>query len=527
MPLYPYQEEAVKSILQDLALTNDALLCVLPTGTGKSHVIAALIQYVLKDKTYCRVLMLTHRQEIINQNKNKLQEYAPNLPIGIYSAALKEKELTKRVTFASITSIYKKAYQLGRIDYIIIDEAHLVPLIKSGCYRSFIEECQKINKLVRIIGFTATPYRLDGGLLLEGNERIFTKITYELSIKKAIDDKYLSPVTTKSSSNELSITTDKITGSDFNLHEIEKSFFSKAPALVVKDIIERASICNSILIFTATIAQGFEVYLELVSLGQLSSILTGKTKVKERNKTIQDFKNTNIKFLINCAVLTTGFDAPNIDCIVLLRPTISTALYVQMVGRGMRLFPGKERCLVLDYGRNIETHGPIDNLSIKCLPAATKQQKTQKICPGCAALIIYISSICPQCGHIFMRADILTYDIKPTDMDILCGNAQIVTLFVTSCIYESYIKPMKTPSLLVTYICGRKKIKKWICIEHSGIPGQLAMSWWHYACMSNSATPITVEEALGRTKELRQPYSITIKRSDYAKYPEIVKINYA
>ncbi|MBI2519750.1 MAG: DEAD/DEAH box helicase [Bdellovibrio sp.] len=354
-----YQKSAVEKTIAYFQRKRDPAVIVLPTGAGKSLVIAELAK-IAKG----RVLVLAHVKELVEQNHAKFSSYG--LEAGIYSAGLNRKQTTQKVIFGSIQSIARADTEiLQGFTLLIIDECHRVNMEEETQYSAVIKALSMSNPNICILGLTATPYRLGFGWIYEFNQngeikieietqgkRFFKQCVYELPLSYMIQNKYLTqpvkihiPVTCY----DFSELTDK--GRMYTLQEVEDLIKQqkRLTPLIIKNIIDITESYNrnGVMIFSSTVNHAEEI-LNYLPKGQ-ARLVIGDTEVSERDKIIEDFKQKKIKYLVNVSVLTTGFDAPHVDVIAILRPTESAGLYQQIIGRGLRQSPGKQDCLVLDY----------------------------------------------------------------------------------------------------------------------------------------------------------------------------------
>jgi DNA repair protein RadD len=362
MQLRDYQIDAVNSVYEYFAGGNKGNpLVVLPTGSGKSVVIAELIRSAMAMDKDQRFIMATHVKELIAQNHEKLMTLWHNAPAGIYSAGLGKKQAHQPIIFGGIQSMRDKAEIFGYRNVIIVDECHLLPNKAEGGYHTFLNGLKKNNPNIKVIGLTATPYRMAGGHLLNGE--IFTDICFEYPILKLIERGYISPVYTKSpTAEQVDLSNVRTVAGEYNQREMQNAFMADCVTeRALDDVFKRATQHKSFLFFCAGVEHAQHTHKLLQSRGLKGAVVYDKTPANEREKAIQRLRNGTYDYLCNNAVLTTGTDIPRIDCVVLLRSTKSRGLYVQMVGRGMRLFEGKTHCLLLDYGGNVDRFGAIDN----------------------------------------------------------------------------------------------------------------------------------------------------------------------
>ncbi|ELI1809517.1 DEAD/DEAH box helicase [Vibrio fluvialis] len=355
--LRPYQADSVKAVIHYFRQHSTPAVIVLPTGAGKSLVIAELARLAKG-----RVLVLAHVKELVEQNHAKYEGYG--LKGAIFSAGLGRKETDQQVVFASVQSVVRNldAFK-NQFSLLVIDECHRVPDDKSSSYQKVITHLLELNPGMKVLGLTATPYRLGmgwiyqyhtRGLVRSEESRFFRDCIFELPIRYLLDEGFLTParlidapVLSYDFSQLKPANTGRYKESEMDL-VIEQS--KRATPQIVQQIIQLAADKQGVMVFAATVRHAQEI-LGLLPQGE-SDIVIGDTPSPERDAIIQRFKQRDLKFLVNVSVLTTGFDAPHVDLIAILRPTESVSLYQQIVGRGLRLSPGKTECLVLDYAGN-------------------------------------------------------------------------------------------------------------------------------------------------------------------------------
>ena len=385
--LRPYQLEAVENTIKYFQKKRDPAMIVLPTGAGKSLVIAELAK-IAKG----RVLILAHVKELVEQNFHKYQSWG--LEAGIFSASLGKKDHEQKAIFGSIQSVARAPDEFFQdFSLLIIDECHRVAEEGATQYQEVIQKLKNLNPQLCILGLTATPYRLGLGWIYEYSHngeikteqaRFFKQCVFELPLSYMIKNHFLTqpvkvdlPVTCY----DFSELTEK--NRMYTLAEVEELLKSQkrlTPLIVnnIVDITERFK-RQGVMIFASTIKHAEEI-LSYLPQGQ-AKLVVGDTDMKDRNQIIEDFKARQFKYLVNVSVLTTGFDAPHVDVIAILRPTESNGLYQQIVGRGLRLDPGKLDCYILDYtgmGHNLFT------------PEISDKKPAKDSVP--------VTIYCPQCG---------------------------------------------------------------------------------------------------------------------------------
>ena len=401
MMLRDYQQRAIDQLYGWFAAGSEGNPClVLPTGAGKSHIIAALVKDALQQWPETRVLMLTHQKELIEQNAEKLRQHWPNAPLGIYSASLGRRCLTEPITYAGIQSIAKRAADLGHVDLIVVDECHTINLEQTGTYRRVLSELTAINPALRVIGLTASPYRLGQGMIHEGDNALFSALIEPVTIEELIHRGHLSKLRSKHTALTLDTSGVKKAGGEFVASALEAAVDTDANnAAAVREILQRGQDRRSWLVFCSGIGHAEHINAMLQAHGIASACVTGKTSKTERERILADYKAGTLRCVTNVSVLTTGFDAPMTDLIAFLRPTLSPGLYLQMAGRGLRVADGKSDCLVLDFAGNVERHGPITAIEPPRKARKGDGESRTKTCPNCQELVGLSALTCPECGH--------------------------------------------------------------------------------------------------------------------------------
>lgn len=386
--LRDYQKRAVDATLRSFRKSRAPAVIVLPTGAGKSLVIAELARIARG-----RVLVLAHVKELVEQNHSKFKAYG--LDAGIYSAGLEQRDTSHKVIFGSIQSVARSADSFFEdFSLLVIDECHRVADDSTTQYAQVISKLRLKNPQLAILGLTATPYRLDSGWVYEYNyqgyicttePRLFKKCIFELTLREMIEGGYLVPpvqLDAPVASYDFSSLKLPSGHNSFNMSEIEAILKDQAriTPVIIKNIVDMSVDRRGVIIFTASVRHACEI-LNYLPEGQ-AALVVGDTSNEDRDSIIKRFKQQEIKFLVNVSVLTTGFDAPHVDLIAILRPTESVALYQQIVGRGLRLFPDKKDCLVLDY-----TGVPHDIF----LPQIRERKPIDAAVP--------VNVKCPKCDH--------------------------------------------------------------------------------------------------------------------------------
>ena len=537
MKLRSYQQAAVDAVYDHLRNRDDNPVAVLPTGAGKSLVLAKIASDAFKQWNG-RVLILAHVKELLEQNADKVRRLCPDIRVGLYSAGLKRRDTNTPVLVAGIQSIYKRACDLDPFDLIVVDEAHLISKSGDGMYRQFLADCKVINPHVRVIGLTATPFRLDSGMICSP-DHFLNHVCYEIGIKELIRDGYLSPLISKAGVNRADFRGLHIRAGEFVSEEVES--LSNDPDLVkaaCAEIVDLTQDRRAVLIFATSVAHGQKVVDVLnQDHGIECGFVTGETPTKERDELLARFRGDvttslipaePLRILCNVNVLTTGFDAPRVDCVVMLRPTMSPGLLYQCVGRGFRLHPDKQNCLVLDFGGNIERHGPIDQIKPKDKAKRSDQGPPAKECEKCHALVACGYANCPECGHPFPPPEREPHDAEATEAGVLSGEVTDTEYEVHDIVYRIHRKrdaDENAPRCLrVDYMIGLDHWQsEFVCIEHTGYARRKAEAWWRERCID--PCPTTAEAALDLADAglLAPTESIIVRSIAGQKYDRIIK----
>lgn len=514
--LREYQQRTIDQLYAWFEAGNEGNPClVLPTGSGKSHIIAALCKDALQSWPETRILMLTHVKELIAQNAEKMRQHWPNAPMGVYSAGLNRKELGEPITFAGIQSVRTKAKQIGHVDLVIIDEAHLVSHKDEGGYRTLLADLRAINSNLRIIGLTASPYRLGHGYITD-KPAIFDALIEPVSIEELIFKGYLSTLRSKLTATKLEVDGVHKRGGEYIESELQAAVdTSDKNAKVVQEIIGLAGGRRSWLVFCAGVDHAHHIKDALTEQGIVAECVTGDTPSAERDRILREFKAGSIKALTNANVLTTGFDAPMIDLIAMLRPTMSPGLYVQMAGRGLRIADGKTDCMVLDFAGVVEQHGPITAVRPPPKKGDKVGEAPVKVCDQCQEICHLSVRICPACGAEFPEP--VRPALKLHNLDIM--GVEGVDMEVTSWTWRKHISRASGKEMLsLTYYGGLSDppVIEYLAVTHDGYAGEksrrLLAEVAHLAGVTLDYGTAELHEMAQTLTEGTPPASIEFKR---------------
>lgn len=537
-----YQQEAIDALFNFFwnNLTGNPVIAM-PTGTGKSIVIAEFCRIVLTQWPNQQILMLTHVKELISQNTEKLLNLWPAAPVGIFSAGLNRKEHYLPIVFGGVQSVVnllqKDSFAFGRRDLVIIDECHLLSVKDTSQYQTVLAKLREVNPHLRVIGLTATPYRLKTGTITDG-EGLFDAMAYDLcaphQFERLLEEGHLSPLIPKRPMTAVEMKNVRVVAGEYNLKDLDEAIGQDTIRGACREMCEYGWDRKSWLVFAAGIEKAEEIAEMLQSFGIDAAASHSKLSIEENNQRIQAFKDGRLRALVNNNKLTTGFDHPGIDLIGMLRPTLSPGLWVQMLGRGTRPAPGKQNCLVLDFAGNTARLGPINDPVIPGKPRkGAPGEAPVKICEPCGCYNHCSARLCAICGAEFIFQNKLTAQaseqelmklsetiLVPQTLDL--PQRELKEFDVSHVMYHKHQKnvPGSKPCLQVTYIVnGMQRFKEWVFFSHYGDNRTRAVAWWLRRA-NGLPTPANTEEAYANATKLKMPSKILV--SIGGKYPMIV-----
>lgn len=529
-----YQEGAVDAVISYLRTNEGNPVVCAATGTGKSIMIARLIERVKKANPIARIMIATHVAELLEQNAGKLASLLPDADVGFYSAQLGEKEHTNEIVFAGIQSIFRQK-ELGKFNILIVDEAHTIGRKEASMWGKLIDKLREANPKLRIVGFSATPFRMDSGSLTAGDDALFTDIVYDYGLARAIQDGYLCPLIPKATETKYDISGVGKLGGEYNLKQLEAATnVDELTQKAVREIIQRAGgIRKSWLIFCNGVAHSFAIRDELRRLGITCETVTGDTPDYERAQILADFKSGKVTAVTNNAVWTTGVDVPNVDLIAMLRHTMSGGLLLQMAGRGTRIMADivgcitakdrrakiassiKPNTLFLDFAGNIERHGFLDQITAKDKRKSGEGVAPMKSCPECFTICHAAATKCKDCGYEFPRNEV-NHLTDAYDGALFGGMPEEKKIIDVEYFPWNLTKEGKIPTLMVKYTHpDGKSTREWVCLQHTGFAKSKADQWWAARdTLGTSITGMTVEQIYndGYCKFLKWPESIVVKK---------------
>lgn len=520
-----YQKEALNAIWDYYNNGNTGnILIGLPTGTGKSMLPAAFIQGIMRQWPSTRFLMVTHVKELIQQNADELTQLWANAPLGIYSAGLKQKDTAHPIIFGGVQSMIKHPDWFGHRDIAFVDEAHLISGDDSSRYQTFFAFMKLINPKLKIIGMSATLYRMGMGMITENG--LFTDVIYDKTnldgFNELLDAGFMSPLIPQRTKIELDVSNVGVVQGEFVSTQLQGAV-DKAEITfkALQEAIHYGKDRRSWLIFASGIEHAEHIAEQLGAFGVECAPVHSKRPSDYNDAAIKAFKSNELRAIVNYGKLTTGFNHPPIDLILMLRPTLSVPLWVQMLGRGTRPAEGKQNCLVLDFARNTPRLGPINDPRIPNKKGNKEGELPVKICETCGAYNHISAKLCCQCAEPFTFQQKL---VSKSGTDELIRAAaheplpQIESFNVINAVYAKHGSKSGKDTLKTTYYTTGLAFTEYVCLEHNGMAGKIARDWWRKR--SPLEPPATIDEALNHISNLRCPRFIRVHVNK--RYAEIV-----
>lgn len=520
--LRPYQEPIADKVFTYMKNNRDNHpLVALPTGSGKTVILADIILKALDRWPLTNILVISHVREILMQDYESIK-FHTGLDVGIYSVGLKRRE-RKQVTVAGIQSIFRNPGHFSEYKFIIIDECHLIPPGKNTMYRKFFAGLDH----PRYFGLTATPFRLGSGYIYGEDDSIFNDLIYDMTSRDKfnglIKDGYLCNLKTKATDIELDVEGIRTIAGDFDKKElslkVDKNSITK---VAIQEIIKSGEHYKKWLIFAIDIEHAENIAEEL-SKNDISTMVIHSKMEFDRDTVISHYKLGTFRAIVNVNVLTTGFDDSEIDLIALLRPTKSPVVHIQTIGRGLRPEPGKDHCLILDFAGNTERLGPINDITIRKKGKGKKGgEPITKRCPACDTIHHPTVKICEFCGHVFKFKTLLTR---------IAGEVEVLATKEPSWIKVNKVdyvihKKVNSPNMVkVMYTCGLRVYNEYVCIEHQGYAGHKARNWLRYRGLEvDQGFNVTANDVIERHNLLVKPHKIKIDKR--GKYPNIIDYSF-
>jgi DNA repair protein RadD len=510
--LRPYQKEAIETVLEKLN-TKSAVLLQAATGSGKSLISAGLIQRLVTNYPGTRLAFIAHRQELIAQNYDKLMRYWPGgfFHTGQACASIGKVNVDKPVVIGSIQTMSNR--NLKVFDLLIIDEVHHVaPMEDNDQYISMIKAQKELNPNLRILGLTATPFRLGHGYIYgdhcrKGKTNLFTELDYSITMNKLIEAGYLAPWRAKQpGGNRLDLSGLRIERGDYHQGELS-DFMSRTVHLQsTLDAWEKyGEGRKNVLVFAVTIRHAERLERVFLEAGHRAAAVHSEMDNQKRRGILAAFEKGELDFLINVGILTEGWDSPRVDQIIMCRPTKSPGLFVQMIGRGSRLCEGKKDVLILDLADNFYRHGDPSSPFVNVRFGDETGEAPVKICPECSSVIFLGTKICPYCGTE-IKVEIKELAESPALVDVTFDKFYVSDISLenhTSAkgnnIIKMYIRFVNHKPILIFMGFDPEQKSSFFKIKSNRI--------WRY--LANRRLPRTSAEAVTRQREIVLPKTLT------------------
>ena len=393
--LRPYQREAFEAAVSWMTKSIEPACMELATGAGKSWIIAAVAEWVWAAQQK-RVLCLQPSVDLTHQNHEKY--LATGERASIFSASAGSKCMRYPVVYATPGSVVRSMSRFGDdFGCVIVDECHsTTPTIIA-----IIEAIRARNPRVRVLGLSATPYTMSGGYIYQydvdgrfmdesqARDPYYNTLLYRVQTRELLDMGYLTPVVADPAVMHYEAAGLQLDRKgNFNAAEVDRVFVgrNRLTSQIVADVVQHSRYRRGVMLFAASVAHAKEIMESLPP--ELSRMIGGGVNMgkTDRADLVADFKAQRFKYIVSVGTLTTGFDAPHVDVVAVLRATESPGLFQQIIGRGLRLYEGKENCLLLDYAQNIDRHSLHDDLftpEIKTSKAKEKGEPIPAKCPDC------------------------------------------------------------------------------------------------------------------------------------------------
>lgn len=472
-----YQIACENALLRDVELQEVHPVVAVPTGAGKTKILSSFIYKYLEKHPEKNVLVLSFTENILQQDYDAISSFFPGIIIGLYSKGLNSSTIRK-ITVAGIQSVFRKPEKFKHFDIVIVDEAHAVTTKGNGMYRQFFNKVKCIR-----VGLTGTPFRKAHGYIYEGQGAMFNKLSFNLCSLKGfnylVDNGYLTNLISKPASYQMDTAGVKVSGGDYNIKQLSDKFDRDGiTEEAVKELVKFGKNYKSWLVFAINIEHANNINSELKHLGIKSKALHSHMN-GNRHELTRMFKDREIQAIVSVGMITTGFDAPNIDLIALMRPTKSPVLHVQMNGRGSRVFPGIDHCLILDFAGNLSRLGPINAVEIPKMKGKGKGEPIVKTCPDCGCVYHPTVKVCVACGHEFEFKTKLTKTFS--DAPAIATTPKYIPpewKKVNRVLYHIHEKMSTGVEMLkVSYKCGIFTVTDYICYDHIGYAKRLADHW--------------------------------------------------
>ena len=533
--LRPYQIDALNVIHNDLSESNNPVLLQAIMGSGKTVIVCRLINryYFDSDKKF---LILAHKQELVSQFLKTFQEKT-NIPlydIGISCSGLNQKTINRRITIASVQTFFNQVESFGYTDLVVIDEAHRISIGTNSQYDKVLNTLKSNNEQLRILGITATPYRLGHGYIygdMCSGENLFPKLNHHIKYEGLKNAGYLMPL------HGLVCIDDEMTEDmskvnirgDYDLFDIDQIMRKSVHLSSAKKAIEEhCQDYNHICVFCCTIEHAIKIH-EL--LGDECTLVHSELTDIERNQNMNSWIEGRKRIMASVNILIEGFDFPALDCLVMARPTKSTSLYLQAVGRVLRICESKEKAFLLDLTTNTNNFGTdLDNIKVN-VPKKVQEKidiikRLFKICPECQKEVSSALVFC-DCGYQFKSVGVSDSVSEVNLEPVYFSKTEPVWHKISNIKFFIHKKEGKPDSLRVEYhnenIYKSRICSEWVCLFHDGYAQRKAQEWWTDNTDVN--LPQDIDEAI-RVIDFAMMKPVEILIDESGKYPKILDKKY-
>ncbi len=552
LQLRDYQRDAIDALYRYWGEGGGNGLIVLPTGAGKALLLAKIVEELLADYPDMRIANVTHDSRLVAQNFKEFIGLSPFAPAGIYSAGLNRRDAGAQVLFGGIQSIWNKVDQIGDIDLVMVDEAHAISRNANTQYGKFFRAVRNRTPDSRIMGTTATDYRMDSGRLTDDLDtdgevdenskpvrfKLFDDVVYEIGISELIEKGYLTKLTSQRTTAKIDLKGVGTRGGEYIPGQLSEA----AERIIVEAVAEDMVLSEgrrAALFYATSKENAVRIRDEIRKHGRTCESLTSDN-AHETDRIFNDFRSGKLWAIVSVGMLTTGTNFPFVDFISLILSTKSAGKLVQILGRGTRNCDGKEDCLIADHGKNLAYHGPIDQIRPKA-PGSGGGEAPRKVCPteetpsakrdengkfGCGELIHASAKVCHCCGYVFPPSEEVKITATAADAPVLSTEKPWHEVKARRFYYHEG-KGGKIDSVKVSYTVGLKVVNEWLCPQHwqsedksshRAVP-KSQRYWSQHG--GQRPFPRTVMEWLERQSELKETAEIQLDYSKNAKYPNI------
>lgn len=523
MQLRDYQEQADKATRQALYHKDNALI-VAPCAAGKTVLFCAMSKWLVDRPEEKRVLVLLDRKDLVRQTAAEIYDKT-GITAGIACASvMKEKQIETKIVVASRQTLSSMMPDGYKVNLLILDEAHLVG--NTGQYRTIINRLRETHPAMRVLGYTATPYRPDG--FIYGKDKLFDRITYRIPAKLLLDKGYIVPLDFKVRKSDVWGQLDNCKKSGIDLNEKEQYEILKSEVFIqsVFKVYKDKCVGKKTVVFALNIAHAEAIAGVFRDNHVSARIIHSKMKSSDVKQTIKDFKNGD-GVIINVGILTIGSDIPSIEAIILARRTLVTSLFFQIVGRGARLCPSinKTECLVIDMCGSVILHGWDQDDPFIHFSKGAKQERCLQLCPRCEELCGEKISVCPNCGFEFPDPEVVkkcAIAEKKSVGEIIDFDPESFVHTVNSdyAVHSYHLADGKEiPTVRIRFFSGKREIcSKWACPEHSGWRPQHETKKLWEGMGGGDAVPTSVNEWIKKSDRLKKNNNIRV--CFLGKYPD-------